>query len=55
MSLSRSATLTAKIAGFATAVLIAVALPMLGTASPVADGGETPPPPPPTTLGHPWD
>jgi len=56
MSLSRPAVLSAKIAGFVTAALIAVALPVLGTASTVADGGETPPPPPPpTTQGHPWD
>jgi hypothetical protein len=53
MSVSRPAALSAKIAGFAAAVLIAVALPVLGTASAVADGGETPPPT--TTLGHPWD
>ena len=56
MSLSRSVSLSAKIAGFATAALIAVALPVIGTVSAVADGGQTPPPPPPTTTnGHPWD
>lgn len=56
MSLSRSARLSAKIAGFATAALIVVALPVLGTVSATADGGQTPPPPPPsTTQGHPWD
>lgn len=55
MSVSRSARLSVKIAGFATAALIAVALPVLGTASAVADGGQTPPPSPTTTVGHPWD